>query len=217
MRDNRLGGLALVIAAAAGVIVMAVHPVGGHHGVMSPPDMAAMALSIRIVHAFAIVTLPILFLGAMALTRYLNSPNRIALVALVFYGFALVALMIAANMDGFVGPAVMSKLVAGDPMTDFRRLFLDYTFTINQSLAGVFTVGACIAILLWSVEIWRSRLMSRALALYGVVLAIGISGVYLSGRLPLGAHGFGIVTFVQSLWLVLAGVSLRGKAERGAA
>ena len=205
-----------MIAAAAGVLVMAVHPVGGHHsgGVMSRQDMDAMALMMRLVHGFAILTLPILFLGALALTRYLNRPNRIAIVALVFYGFALTALMIAACMDGFIAPAVMNKVVAGDPMADFRRLFLEYTWTINQSLAGVFTVGACIAILLWSVEIWRSRLMSRALAVYGVVLAIGISVVYLSGRLPLTAHGFGIVTFVQSLWLVLAGFSLRGKAEK---
>ncbi|HEY3836911.1 MAG TPA: hypothetical protein VGL72_10085 [Bryobacteraceae bacterium] len=138
MRDNRLGGLALVIAAAAGVLVMAVHPVGHHGGgVMSRQDMEAMALMIRLVHGFALLTLPILFLGTLALTRYLDRPNRIALVALVFYGFALTALMIAACMDGFIGPTVMSKLVAGDPMTDARRLFLDYTWTINQSLAGV--------------------------------------------------------------------------------
>lgn len=205
-----------MIAAAAGVLVMAVHPMGPHGGgVMSRQDMDAMALMMRLVHGFAILTLPILFLGALALTRYLNRPNRIALVGLVFYGFALAAVMIAASMDGFIAPTVMSKVVAGDPMADARRLFLEYTWTTNQSFAGVFTVGACIAILLWSVEIWHSRLMSRALAVYGVVLAIGISVVYLSGHLPLTTHGFGIVTFAQSLWLVLAGVGLFMKAENG--
>ena len=172
-----------------------------------------MALVIRLVHGFALLTLPILFLGVLALTRYLQGPDRIALVALIFYGSALTALLIAGCMDGFVGPAVMSKLVAGDPMTDARRLFLDYTWTINQSLAGIFTLGACIAIFLWSAEIWRSRLLSRPLAAYGAVLAIGISLVYLSGRLPLTAHGFGIVTLAQSLWLMLAGVGLCGKPE----
>jgi hypothetical protein len=212
MRDNRLGGLALVIGAAAGVIVMAVHPVG-RQGLMSQQQTATMAVSTRMVHGFAIASLPILFLGALALTQHLNSPSRIALIALVFYGFALVALMIAGSMNGFVAPAIMSKLVAGDATADFRRLFQEYTWTLNQSLAGVFVVGACIAIFLWSLEILRGLSLSRALAIYGVLLAVGISVAYLSGRLPLTAHGFGIVTFAQSIWLAIAGASLLGQGE----
>ena len=212
MRDNRLGGLALVIAAVASVITMAVHP-SGHHGVMSRREMEILGWLTRGVHGFAIASLPIAFLGALGLTRYLQASNRIAVSALVIYGFGLAAIMAAAAMSGFVAPTVMSQLVAGDRMTDVRRLFLDYTFALNQAFASVFVVAGCAAVFLWSVAIWRSGLLWRGLAIYGLVLGLGIILIFLSGHLSLDVHGFGIVAFTQSIWFVLAGLGLYGSNQ----
>ena len=94
---------------------MIVHPTG-HHGVMSQQEMATMALLTRAVHGFAIASLPIAFLGALALTRQLGSPDRLSVLALVVYGFGIVAVMMAATMSGLVFPSVMEQLVAGDPL-----------------------------------------------------------------------------------------------------
>lgn len=208
MRDNRLGGLALVIGAIAGLITMIVHPTG-HHGVMSQQEMATMALLTRAVHGFAIASLPIAFLGALALTRQLGSPDRLSVLALVVYGFGTVAVMMAATMSGLVFPSVMQQLVAGDPLTETRRLFLDYTFRLNQAFASVFVVASCAAILLWSVGILRTKRLSAGLGIYGLVLGIAITVALFIGRLPLDVHGFGLVILTQAVWFIIAGVMLR--------
>ena len=207
MKDNRLGGIALIAGAIAGMITMSLHP-SGHHGIMSPREMEILALLTRAVHALAIISLPLSFLGCMAMTRRLASPSRLSVAALVVYGFAVIAIMIAASMSGFVAPGVMSKLVAGDPLTDTRRLFLDYTFQLNQAFASVYVVGSCVAIILWSIAILKTRQLALGLGFYGVVLGLAILAVLFSGSLALNVHGFGLVTFTQAIWFIVAGALL---------
>jgi hypothetical protein len=207
MKDNRLGGVALIAGAIAGMITMSLHP-SGHHVIMSPREMEMLALLTRAVHALGIVALPLSFLGCMAMTRGLASSNRLSLAALVVYGFAVIAIMIAASMSGFVSTGVMSKLVAGDPRTDTRRLFLEYTFQLNQAFASVYVVGSCVAIVLWSIAILKTRQLAAGLGIYGIVLGLAIVAALFSGMLALDVHGFGLVTFTQSIWFIVAGVLL---------
>jgi hypothetical protein len=207
VKDNRLGGIALIAGAIAGTVTMSLHP-SGHHGVMSPHEMNMLALLTRAVHALGIIGLPLSFLGCIAMTRQLASPDRLSVAALVVYAFAAIAIMIAASMSGFVFPSVMSKLVAGDPMTDMRRLFLDYTFQLNQAFASVYVVGSCVAIVLWSIAILKTRQLAAGLGFYGVVLGFAIVAGLFSGKLALDVHGFGLVTFTQSIWFIIAGVLL---------
>ncbi len=167
-----------------------------------------LALLTKAVHVLGIASLPLSFLGGMALTKRLTASNRFSLAALVVYGFAAVAIMVAASMSGFVAPALMRTLVAGDPSTDTRRLFLEYTFQLNQAFASVYVVGSCVAIVLWSLAMLQTRRLSAALAIYGTVLGFGIVAALTSGKLSLNVHGFGIVTFTQSIWFILAGVLL---------
>jgi hypothetical protein len=133
MKDNRLGGVALIAGAIAGMITMSLHP-SGHHVIMSPREMEMLALLTRAVHGLGIVALPLSFLGCMVITRRLASPNRLSVAALVVYGFAAIAIMMAASMSGFVAPGVMSKLVAGDPPFVSRL-----HFPIESSIRG----GVC--------------------------------------------------------------------------
>ena len=73
--------------ATAGMITMSLHP-SGNHGIMSQGDMRALALLTKAVHGLGILSLPLTFLGALALTRRLATPNRLAVAALVVDGFA---------------------------------------------------------------------------------------------------------------------------------
>jgi hypothetical protein len=212
MRDNRLGGVALVAGAIAGMITMSLHPTG-QHGIMSQHEMHILALLTRSVHALAIAGLPLSFLGAMVLTQRLNSPNRLSLAALVIYGFAAVAIMIAASMSGFVAPAVISKLVVGDPLIDTRRLFLEYNFQINQGFASVYVVASCVAIILWSSTILATRRLAASLGVYGILLGPAIVAGLFSGKLALDVHGMGLVTFTQSIWFIIAGILLLRSRE----
>ena len=121
------------------------------------------------------------------------------------YGFALVAIMAAGCMSGFVGSDILGRMVEGDPKLESRRMMLDYTFRLNQAYSSVYVVGSCMAIFLWSLEMVRTRLLSRGLGVYGLVLGPVIVAALFSGQLPLDVHGFGFVVLVQSVWFVIAG------------
>ena len=111
----------------------------------------------RAVHGLAMAGVVMVFLGAIALARQLAAPNRRAFVALVIFGFAAMAIMIAGAMSGFVGADILGRMVEGDPKLESRRMLLDYTFRINQAFAETYTVGTCAAIFLWSLEMVRTR------------------------------------------------------------
>ena len=51
-------------------------------------------------------------LGGIALTRRLSGPDRLALAALVVFGFAMIAGMCAATISGFVSPKLRSRLIS---------------------------------------------------------------------------------------------------------
>ena len=111
-------------------------------------------------------------------------------------------------MSGFVGSDILGRMVEGDPKLESRRMLLDYTFRLNQAYSSVYTVGTCAAIFLWSVEMARTRLLSRGLGIYGLMLGPVIVGALFGGYLPLDVHGFGFVVLVQSVWFIVAGTRL---------
>ncbi len=191
-----------------GIVVMVLHPVGGH-GLLGPREMQNLALLDRVVHGVAIAALPAAFLGALALSRWLSGAGRLPLAALVVFGFAVVAIMSAGVMSGFVGADILGKMVEGDPKLESRRMLLDYTFRINQGFSAVYTVGSCVAIMLWSAAILKNRRFSPALGYYGLVIGVAIPAALFAGLLTLDVHGFGLVVFAQALWFIVVGFSLR--------
>ena len=164
MKDNRLGALALILGAISGIITLTFHPAGGAHHV-TPAQFEILIAVVIGVHALAIAGLPFSFLGTLALSRRIDSPNRIALVALVIYGFSLVAIMAAATMSGLVTPGVLRHMVAHDSGSDQWRMLMEYTHSINQGFARIGAVGSSLAIILWSVTVLTGRSLHYALGI----------------------------------------------------
>ena len=207
MKDNRLGALALILGAISGIITLTFHPAGGAHHVT--PAQFEMLIAVVIgVHALAIAGLPFSFLGTLALSRRIDSPNRIAIVALVIYGFSLVAIMAAATMSGLVTPGVLRHMVAHDSGSDQWRMLMEYTHSINQGFARIGAVGSSLAIILWSVTILTRRQLHYALGIYGVLVGLAILVALFAGGLDLELHGFRIITFAQSVWFIIAAILL---------
>jgi len=211
--DHRNGGMLLVAGSVAGIITMVLHPVGPHGGVLPSPHAMEMLTRLnRIIHGLALASLPMMFLGALALTGRLARGGRLPLVALVVYGFALAAIMSAGCMSGFVGSDIMGRMIEGDPKLESRRMMLDYTFRLNQAYSSVYAVGSCVAIFLWSVEMASNRQLSRGLGICGLGLGPVIVAALFGGFLPLDVHGFGFVVLVQSVWFIVAGTRLMTSA-----
>jgi hypothetical protein len=211
-KDYRMGGIALIVAAVGGLVTMSIHPtgadvLGGGHQLMTFLGVAA--------HTLAIATMPVGFLGALSLSRRLDSPDRLSVSALVVYGFALVAGMAAAAMSGFVATNIAREIRDAAPSeVDAWRLFFQYTGMLNHAFALVLVVGSSSAIVLWSIAILKNKAFARGIAIYGLVLGPVIILAVLSGQLRLHLQGFGLVVVVQALWFILVGTQMYGKIRR---
>jgi hypothetical protein len=206
MKDNRLGGIALIIGAISGIVTMATHPVTGGHPI-TPAQFETLAAMMIGVHVLAIAGIPFLFLGALALTRRLDSPGRVALGALAIYSLSLVAVMIAPALSGLVGTEIMRKVVAHGPGSEQWRIMMDYNYMINQAFDRIFVVASCVAIALWSLMIVKTRALSPAIGIYGLLVGCA-TVIALALGLRMDAHGFGLVIFGEGIWLVVVGILL---------
>jgi hypothetical protein len=202
-----LGGVALILGALCGIVTMSLHPTSRDLAAgESFHSVANLAIG---VHALAIASAPLSFLGALALTQRLQGADRMALSALVAYGFGLVAVMIAAAVSGFVAPNLLQEQMSSAPSaSDALRIALDYNHHLNQAFAKIFTVASSTAILLWSIAIVRDRALPAGIGFYGLFIGPATIVALASGHLRLDVHGMGAVVFAQALWLVLSGISM---------
>jgi hypothetical protein len=155
MKDERLGGSAWIVATGMMIVTMALHPTG--HDLVEPGRFEAMAARNMVVHGLAIASLPLAFLGALALARRAVEPLRLGLAALVVYGFALVAAMLAASANGFVAPPLIRELIE-HPDSAVPEALLDYSHHFNHAFTHLYVVGSSAAILLWSIALLRTGL-----------------------------------------------------------
>lgn len=214
MNDNRLGGIALILGALSGMITMSLHPVAGAHPV-TPEQFEKLTTLMIGVHALAIVGVPFSFLGALALTRRLDSPGRLALVALVIYGLGLVAVVIAAAVSGLVGTEILRHLISDEAGREEWRILMKYNFLINQAFAQIFVVASSAAIALWSMIMVKRPALSVGIGIYGLLLGPAVVIAMVTGGLSLNVHGFGLIVFGQALWFIALGVLfLRAEAAR---
>lgn len=207
MKDDRKGGLALIAAVLGMLVTMSIHPSG--HDLFEPGKERAAALLVVLAHALGLASLPLSFLGALALTRRLDGPDRLAVSALVLHACALVCGMIAAVMSGLVAPLLARALLAAEPgASELGQALFHYTGHVNQAFAQVLVVGSSAAIVLWSGAILRGGALARGLGLVGLVLGPLIVLALVSGHVRLDLHGFGLIVLAQSAWYVAGGVLL---------
>jgi len=210
MTDNRKAGWALILGSVGGMVTMAIHPVAG--GPMTPAQIERLAIVSGIAHGLALVSVLLLFLGTCGLTRALAGPDRLAFSALVTYGFAAVAIMIAASVSGWIMPGIM-KQMARDVATNSAsqgdyRIVIGAIFQINQAMSRIYSVGAAVAIMLWSVRCLRGGLLWQGMAWYGCVISPLIAVLILVGHLRLDVHGMAAVLLSEVIWFVGMAIAL---------
>lgn len=183
---------------------MALHPSGG--GILTPAQYERFAIMNVVAHSLAIASMPVSFLGTFALTRRLQSPDRLSISALVVYGFALIAGMLTATASGFIATPLVGG--ATTAATELNHALYHYTGLWNQAFARFLAVGSSTAILLWSLAILRNRRLSARAAYYGIPVGILIVLFAGSGSVKLDVHGFGLVMILQSVWFISVGTLL---------
>lgn len=207
MTDDRRSGIALIAGSLGGILTMAIHPTGAAS--LTPDQASHLALASAAAHTLAIASFILIFLGACGLVRRIAAPDRLAFAALVVYGFACVAVFIAAAVSGFIVPNIMRHMArdvaANAPQW---RIVIDAIFQINQAFARIYAVAASVSILLWSASALRNGGFRRETAIYGCIVApLIILGVAV-GHLRLDVHGMAVIGLAHAVWFIAVGWQL---------
>lgn len=203
MSDERKSSVVLIVGSVGMIITMIFHP----HGRTGPEGVDHLVRVTVATHSLALLSTPLVFLGALGISRWLKGPDRLAVAAVALFGFATVAVMNAAVLNGLVAPNVIRQLVgeSGDARDRWQAL-MRYGFEMNQAYARVYAVASGLAIALWSAAMLKNRKGGTGVAIYGCILAALTVGGIGSGLLTPDVHGFLLLVFGQAIWfLVMAG------------
>lgn len=218
MTDDRKSGVALIAGSLCGILTMAIHPTGGAS--LTPGQVAHLALVSAIAHSIAMLSFLLMFLGACGLTRRLAAfartpnPDRLAFAAIVTFGFACVALLIAAAVSGFIVPGILRHMARdGAAAAPQYHLIVDAVFQFNQAFARIFSVAASAAIALWSISALRNGGLGRGIAIYGCAVSALLAAGVIVGHLRLDVHGMAVVVLGQAIWFVVTGAQLYREKE----
>jgi hypothetical protein len=215
MTDDRKSGIALIAGSLGGILTMALHPTAAAASLTPEQVVRLMAFS-GAVHSLAMLSVLLLFLGACGLARRIAAADRISFAAIVTFGFACVAVGIAAAVSGFIVPDIMKRMVRDVPAAAHQwQIVIESIFQINQAFARIYSVAASMAIILWSVSALRNGGLGRGVAIYGCVVApLTILGIGI-GHLRLDVHGMAVIWLGQSIWFILVGSQLCSRLTSG--
>ena len=190
---QRIGGAALIAAAAGTVLAMAHHPAGAHSGALGPAVHAAM---------IAFVALTAFGYASFAAARGAARPAILA--GLVLYALAVFGHVGAATINGFVVPALAAR---GAGAVDHAIFVL--AWEANQALAKLGVVASSLAFLCWSLDfLGRGGLEARAIGLAGLAAGAVPPALLLGGAIDMDVAGAFLVYAVQAAWGAGVGVHL---------
>jgi hypothetical protein len=207
MTDDRKSGIALIAGSLGAILTMALHPTPSAS--LSAEQVSRLMAGSGIAHALGMVSILLLFLGACGLTMRIAAADRFSFAAIVTFGFACVAVLIATAVSGFVVPAIMKHMVGDIPSAGRQwQIVMAGIFEINQAFSRIYSVAAGVAIILWSISAMRNGGFGRGVATYGCVVSALIVVAIGMGHLRLDVHGMAVVVLGQVIWFIAVGYRL---------
>ncbi|HMH21046.1 MAG TPA: hypothetical protein VK563_04695 [Puia sp.] len=188
---------------------MVLHPTGG------PIEyIQKISTLIMTTHALAILSVPLWILGFWGLTKRLEDDSLIALTAFITMCIGLFAVMLAATVNGLALPLYVNHYLGATPeKISAIKPVVTYNTTLNHALDLVYTGASCIAVLLWSIRILKTRKLPVWLGWFGIVLAVVAAIPMNTGFFFADLTGFRIFIAGFVIWTVLAAISLRKQAS----
>ena len=207
MNSSTLTGAALIVGTLAQVTTMIVHPTSVAS--ITPEALAHEMQALVATHALALLSVPVVVFGLAGVTRRLGWETPAALFAFIVYAFAAIAIVFAAITDGLVNAELIPRTF-GAPETALPLLksVLGYNFQLNQACAKVYVAGSSLAIIFWSMALYRHGTFDRIVAIVGGVVGVVALAGLLSGHVRMSAHGFGLIVFLHAVWMIALGVAM---------
>ena len=203
----RLSGWALIAGSVGILVTLVVHP--NERGLFDPAQIESVARMTIVVHSIALFALPFLFIGGLGISQRIGWDSSGAVAALIFFGFALAAMMNAIVIDGLVTPGLARAMVkAGSDQAAAWKIALGHNGLLDGAFMNVFLMASSLAIVLWSVAIVRTGAVARGIAIFGCLLGAGTIIVLVTGLLSRNLHLFLLVLVGQAIWFLSNGVQL---------
>jgi hypothetical protein len=204
---RKLSGYSLLIGSSLMVLTMLLHPSGGD--IQHILQISRVAI---ISHSLGILSTVFTAYGFYGLASAIMTQSRISFLGLSFAGFALVAVLLAALLNGLVLPMyVMQQSGIAEENLEMVKLIINYGITINAALDYVFIAGYSIAMLIWSIGMLRAGKFSNWLGIWGITL-VGISVAAALFQLNfISVTGFTVYVIGIVSWIVSAAIILLKK------
>jgi hypothetical protein len=209
-RLARSAALLLIGVPLLQIVAMAHHPTvratGVGEAVAQLRQMGALSAH---VHGVLIALMVVQFLALVEFARWRGLARVAVRVGVLTYGAGMLAMIAAALVSGFITPKVVflnpgvtpADLALTAQLSAFAMLF-------NQAFAPLGAILMSVGIAAWSVDLIRGGVPARVLAGFGVLVGVGCALALSVGALRLDVHGMTIVTVLQGIWAVSAGVVL---------
>lgn len=210
---NPVAGWLLAATSLLSVFAMLHHPSVAMHATSAAlVEMAEKSSLARAVHGALIALLAVQTFALLELSSQLGFDRRAVRVAAFTYLVGFLAMVGAALISGFILPAIGVRFAGTEGASvEALRYVITAAAISNRVLASFAVLAMSVAIAAWSYEL-RSRM--RAVAILGVIVAVGPAMALLVGALHLEVAGMTLVAGVQGLWGGVLGIGLvRGTGE----
>ncbi len=209
MQFEKNAGRSLILSTLLMVITMVLHPTGGNF------EHLLKITSIAIIaHSIAIISMPFAAVGFWGLTKKLGAANFFSISAFSIILFGLIAVMLAATMNGLVLPIYILKYKDASPeIIESIKPILKYNTSLNHAFDYIYMVAFCLSMLFWSLIILKTKRLSSWIGYLGIALFILIISLFVSGFSLTNLDGFRLFVLGSVLWIVSAGILLIRSGE----
>jgi hypothetical protein len=195
----------LIIATLLLIFTMVLHPMGG-----SIEYIQKISTVIMTTHALAILSVPFWILGFWGLTKQLEDDSLMALAAFIIMSVGMFAVLLAASVNGLVLPLFVNRYQNATPETiSAIKLIVVYNTSLNKAFDLIYTGASCLAILLWSIAILKTRRLPVWLGWSGILLFLIAVVPIKTGFFFADLTGFRIFVSGFAIWTILIIISLR--------
>lgn len=201
---EKQAGLLLIIFTVLILLTMILHPAGGNF-----QHLLKYVPIVIISHSIAIGSLPFGAIGFWGLSRRLGTDNILSIAGFAFAILALIAALLAATTNGLTLPLFVLYNKDISPETiDSLKPNLSYIHSVNAAFDYIYTGAFSIAIAAWSLSALKSRRFPRPLAVWGIVVAIGVIVMAIFAASPASLYGFYVFAAGLISWTIFAGMAL---------
>jgi len=203
MKSNseKSAGLSLMIGSFLMIVTMVLHPVGGdfHH-------MVRIVNIGTISHAIGLLSIPFALYGYWGIMAKMEEEIFLSRVAFSFISLGLVAIMIAATLNGLVLTQLVRNYAGAsdEVISDLTPIFrLIHAFNLANDYIYIAAVG--ISTLFWSIAMLRVKKFPAWLAYLGIVLVLAMVISALTGFVFTDVAGFRAFIIGTTAWTIAAG------------